>query len=127
MFATNPACGSDVIAVGAVDKNDMRQLYPNEGSLLDFVAPGTNITSANLGSHIISKEDYHILTGTSMSSPHAAGVGALLLEQDSTRTPAQVRSIMQQSADDLTLANCGTLTGACTRQKSSSIKIAFKY
>jgi len=102
-----PACGSDVIAVGAVDKNDMRQLYPNEGSLLDFVAPGTSITSATQGSLLLTvEEDYRILTGTSMSSPHAAGVGALLIEQDSTRTPAQVRFIMQQSADDLTSANC---------------------
>ena len=106
-----PACGSDVIAVGAVDKNDLRQIYPNEGSELDFVAPGTDITSTFLAMPFLTdEEDMDELTGTSMASPHAAAVGALLLEQDPSRTPAQVRSIMQQSADDLTQAHCNNLT-----------------
>jgi len=60
-----PACGSNVIAVGAVDKNDNRQLYPNEGTELDFVAPGTDITSSYLGFSLLTdEEDFQPLTRT---------------------------------------------------------------
>jgi subtilisin family serine protease len=42
-----------------------------------------------------------ILSGTSMASPHAAGVAALVLSKNPTLTPVQVRNVLRSSANDL--------------------------
>ncbi len=100
-----PACASKVIAVGAVDKNDGRTPYSNEGTGLDIVAPGTSITSTYLGG------GFATLTGTSMATPHAAGTAALLLGKKPALTTAEVRSIMLGSAKDLGAAGFDTIYG----------------
>jgi subtilisin family serine protease len=46
-------------------------------------------------------DDYKAISGTSMASPHAAGVAALLLAQDSTRTPAQLKTRLTSGVDVL--------------------------
>jgi len=51
-----PACASNVIAVGAVNLNDNSQNWSNRGSLLDVVAHGVGITSTGLGSSFVSKK-----------------------------------------------------------------------
>lgn len=67
----SPASASGVLTVAASDKNDVRASFSNFGSCVELYAPGVNITSTWLsgGTKTIS--------GTSMASPHVAGVAAL--------------------------------------------------
>jgi subtilisin family serine protease len=67
----SPASASGTCTVGATTSTDARASYSNYGGCVDIYAPGSSITSAwsNGGTNTIS--------GTSMASPHVAGVGAL--------------------------------------------------
>lgn len=67
----------------------------------DVSFPGVNITSAFPGGGLLIST----LSGTSMATPHAAGTAALMIQQDPTRTPAQVKSLMTGTA--LKTANTG--------------------
>ncbi|MCG2767823.1 MAG: S8 family serine peptidase [Anaerolineae bacterium] len=90
-----PAKHDAIIAVGATDRNDKRAGFSNYGKELDVVAPGVSIYSTVLNN------GYDRMSGTSMASPHVAGVAGLLLSQRPTLTNNQVRDILRQSADDL--------------------------
>ena len=89
-----PACASSVIAVGAVNASDEHESFSNGGTELDIVAPGTSINSTFPGGV------FRKLTGTSMATPHAAGVAALLLSAASL-TPEQMREVLRNTAVDL--------------------------
>ncbi|MEO8602687.1 MAG: S8 family serine peptidase [bacterium] len=68
-----PACVSRAVAVGAVDAADNLAAFTNRSAGLDVLAPGVDIVSDGLDGGLSE------LSGTSMSSPHAAGAAALLL------------------------------------------------
>lgn len=68
---TSPAGASGVFTVAASEKNDARASYSNWGSCVEAYAPGSAIKSAWLLGLTMT------LSGTSMASPHVAGVGAL--------------------------------------------------
>ena len=68
----------------ASDKTDRRASFSNYGSCVDGYAPGVGIKSAWLGTGTAT------ISGTSMASPHAAGVGALY--KSSSATPRRRRS-----------------------------------
>lgn len=57
-------------------------------------APGDSIASAGSG----TDWDMYVIGGTSMASPHVAGVAALLLESDSTLTPQEVKAAIMNTA-----------------------------
>ncbi len=90
-----PAKHAPVIAVGATDHNDHKAYFSNYGDELDVVAPGVSIFST------VPNNGYDAFSGTSMASPHVAGVVGLLLSQRSDLSNGQVREILRQSADDL--------------------------
>jgi len=82
----SPAREPSAITVGATTSSDARASYSNFGSCLDIFAPGSSITSAwHTGTSVTNT-----ISGTSMASPHVAGVAALLLSSDTTATPTQV-------------------------------------
>lgn len=110
-----PAAFSEVIAVGAVDLSQQLTRYSNHGSWLDLVAPGGNLgqdlngdgwadgvlsTGASDAGGTIEMQ-YRFENGTSMASPHVAGLAALLLTVNPSLTPADVRDILETTARDL--------------------------
>ena len=65
----------------------------------DLLAPGSIITSANSKWETSAK--FISVEGTSMSTPHIAGIAALMLQARNNLTPAEVKAIMMNSALDL--------------------------
>jgi len=90
-----PAAFAEVIAVGATDRYGDRASFSNYGSHLELTAPGQNIYSTLPGN------SYEAWNGTSMASPHAAGLAGLLLSKDPTLTSQQIRQLMATTAQDL--------------------------
>lgn len=86
----SPARVPTAVTVGATSSNDARASYSNIGTCLDIFAPGSGITSA----WYRSTTSTNTISGTSMASPHVAGVAALLLGANTTWTPAQVLSAL---------------------------------
>jgi len=105
---SSPACASGAIAVGAVDDFDGRTAFSNEGSQLAIVAPGVTITSLKAP---INGGGFTSLTGTSMATPHVAGLAALILDKNLNLTPTQVRTAIQSNALDLGTPGFDTIYG----------------
>jgi subtilisin family serine protease len=78
------------MTIGATDSNDQRAGFSNWGPCVDWFAPGVNITSAGIANDTATAT----MSGTSMASPHTAGVAAQYLQSDPTATPAQVRTAL---------------------------------
>jgi subtilisin family serine protease len=78
----------------AVPISDARSSFSNYGSCLDLFAPGSNIKSAWIGSSVAT----NTISGTSMASPHVAGVAALYLSGAPTANPMQVRNYLTSFA-----------------------------
>lgn len=85
---TSPASAPSAITVGAIDSStDARASFSNFGTSLDIFAPGVKVQSVGITSDTASA----VLSGTSMASPHVAGLAAYLMGLDSTlNTPALV-------------------------------------
>ncbi|MGC8786912.1 MAG: S8 family serine peptidase [Anaerolineae bacterium] len=94
-----PAAFEHVMGVAATDANDNRWSSSNYGTYISVSAPGVNIYSTNWNR--TTGTGYGYRTGTSMAAPHVSGVAALLLAQDPSRNNAQLRSIIESTADDL--------------------------
>ncbi|MEU4066764.1 S8 family serine peptidase, partial [Streptomyces wedmorensis] len=90
----SPASAPSAITVGATTSSDARASYSNWGSCLDIFAPGSVITSAWNNSDTAT----NTINGTSMASPHVAGNAALIVGQNPTWTPQQVRDAMINEA-----------------------------
>ena len=84
-----------LISVGATDEHDIRASFSAYGEYLDLVAPGAHIYSTRLG------DAYSTASGTSMSCPVVAGVVALMMSVNPLLNPAQVDTILTETADDL--------------------------
>jgi len=86
-----PAGAPTVMTVGSTTSTDAESSFSNYGTCVDILAPGSSITSANYTSATGSS----VKSGTSMASPHVAGVGALYLALNPLATPAQVTSALK--------------------------------
>lgn len=100
----SPSSEPTAITVGATTSADARASYSNYGSCLDVFAPGTNITSAwNTGTTAINT-----ISGTSMASPHVAGVTALALQANPLSSPAQIAGFITSYATPNKITSAGT-------------------
>jgi aqualysin 1 len=106
----SPARVTEAITVGAIgSSSDCRWVWnstqgSNYGSVVDLFAPGENITSA----WIDSDSATNTITGTSMATPHVAGVAALFLGNNQTASPATIASLLTTHATSGVVCNAGT-------------------
>jgi serine protease len=100
---SSPANCSGVIAVAATNKSGGRASYSNYGTLVDVAAPGGDtgaaiLSTLNAGTKSPGADSYAGYMGTSMATPHVAGVVALMLSKNPNLTPDQVESALKSSA-----------------------------
>ena len=96
----SPANCANVVAVGSITSTGARSSFSNYGTGVDIAAPGSTIMSTlNTGSTTPGSETYANYSGTSMATPHVAGVVALIQSVSATpKTPAQVEALLKSSA-----------------------------
>lgn len=99
----SPAGVSEAITVGATNQLDARAEFSNYGPALDLFAPGVSIPSAWIGGDLMIAT----ATGTSMASPHVAGVVALYLQNHKTASPSSVRSAVVGISTSGVISNAG--------------------
>jgi thermitase len=101
--ALEPAYWHDCLSVIATDKNGSKADFSNYGTKADVAAPGVAIVSTlptypvtlnNYGFY----ENYDALSGTSMATPHVAGLAGLVISKNPSLTATQVRGIIEATA-----------------------------
>lgn len=100
----SPARSSAAITVGSTTSSDTRSSFSNYGSCVDIFAPGSSITSA----WHTSNSATHTINGTSMASPHVAGIAALYLSGNTGASPAQVANAIINNASSGRLSGIGS-------------------
>jgi serine protease len=97
---SSPANCNNVIAVGSTTSTGARSSFSNYGSGVDIAAPGSSILSTlNAGAQTPGAESYASYSGTSMATPHVAGVVALMQAYATTpKTPAQIEALIKSTA-----------------------------
>ncbi|KAK0652676.1 peptidase S8/S53 domain-containing protein [Cercophora newfieldiana] len=104
----SPASETSACTVGSSTNADAKSSFSNYGSVVDIFAPGTSILSTWIGSNSAT----NTISGTSMASPHIAGLGAYLLAFTGKKTPAQLCAYIASTA------NSGVLTGLNSATKN---------
>lgn len=95
--AYSPSRVAQAAVAGATDRNDRRAFFSNTGPCVAVFAPGVDIESAARGGGSTT------LSGTSMASPHTAGVAAICLQRRPGATAAEVRACVVDTATPGTL------------------------
>ena len=102
-----PAAYANCLAVAATDRNDARASWSNYGDWVDVAAPGAGIYSTTKGN------SYGYMAGTSMASPHVAGLAALVFTTVSDhngdgKLNDEVRSRIESTCDDIGVSGIGS-------------------
>lgn len=90
-----PACYPEVLAVSAIDYDGKRASFSNYGDYVDVAAPGVQIPSTYFN------QQYAALSGTSMASPHVAGLAGLIRSANPDLSNKEVINIIKKTAYDL--------------------------
>jgi len=91
----------NIIAVGATQSDGQRSWFSNyshSGAFVHVYAPGTDIYSTMLDN------GYALDSGTSMAAPHVTGLAALLLSVNPTLTTTQLKQLIVNGGDDITIS-----------------------
>jgi serine protease len=114
----SPGNCNNVISVAATNRTGAKASYSNYGSLVDISAPGGQTSTGtangiystlNSGTKTPSTESYAYYQGTSMATPHIAGLVALMKSANSSLTPAQIETAIKDNARALP----GACSGGC--------------
>ena len=100
----SPAGEASALTVGSTEESDARSDFSNTGECVDVFAPGTDITAA----WHTSDSATNTISGTSMASPHVAGVAALYLENNPSDAPAAVGEAIVGDATPDVLSDVGS-------------------
>lgn len=98
-----PSDATDAVSVAATDINDVKASFSNYGTPIDVSAPGVSILST-----VYTMDGYDSYTGyqgTSMASPVAAGVAALIKSMHPELTPMQLKDRLQAGCDSIDVQN----------------------
>jgi subtilisin family serine protease len=90
-----PASYDQVIAVSAIDEDDVMADFSNFGSYVDFCAPGVNIVSTG------KNGGYFVANGTSFAAPFVSGLVALMLSENPSLSAEEVRANLINYSTDL--------------------------
>jgi serine protease len=104
----SPGNCANIVSVAAVGRNGQRASYSNYGSMIDVAAPGGSndgiaadniLSTINTGARTQGAEGYAFYAGTSMATPHVAGVVALMQAVAPTpKTPSEIESLLKSTA-----------------------------
>jgi subtilisin family serine protease len=112
----SPAHVTEAITVGAYDPSNNRWAsYSNYGTIVDILAPGSNIISTYYNGGTTT------MSGTSMAAPHVAGTAALYLSNNTSATPAAVRAALLAAAAAPTKAANPAITRVPSRTTTTSV------
>ncbi|HEY7786504.1 MAG TPA: S8 family peptidase [Pyrinomonadaceae bacterium] len=101
---SSPARAANAITTGSTTSTDARSSFSNFGTCLDIFAPGSGITSAWATSNTATAT----ISGTSMASPHVAGVAALYKQANPSASPTTIRNAIVNNATTNRLSGVGT-------------------
>jgi subtilisin family serine protease len=100
----SPASAASAITVAATDLNDRRASFSNFGTCVDIFAPGVDV----LGAWYNCDTCTQTISGTSMASPHVAGVAALFLQNRSGSPSEILAAMLAKAVDIIVLDNKGS-------------------
>jgi subtilisin family serine protease len=100
----SPARAANAITTGSTTTTDARSSFSNIGTCLDIFAPGSGILSAWYTSNTATAT----LSGTSMASPHVAGVAALYKQANPSASSTTVRNAIVNNATTNVVTNAGS-------------------
>jgi serine protease len=101
--SSNPANCAGVITVAAIGRTGGKASYSNYGAVVDVAAPGGDsgagiLSTWNAGTTTPAGDNYGYMMGTSMATPHVAGVAALMLSKNPNLTPDDVEARLKSTA-----------------------------
>ncbi|MES2757414.1 MAG: S8 family peptidase [Pseudomonadota bacterium] len=115
---SNPANCAGVVTVAATNRSGGRAFYSNYGTVVDVAAPGGDtsvaangiLSTLNTGTTAPASDNYAFYQGTSMATPHVAGVAALMLSKNPALTPDEIEAKLKSTARAFpaTCTTCGT-------------------
>ncbi|GAA4356498.1 S8 family serine peptidase [Kangiella marina] len=102
---STPGCSPKALTVGAIDRDGNTAEFSSRGPSIDgktakpdIVSQGVDVVSASAGG--ISGNEYRLLSGTSMATPHVSGGAALVLQANPTLSPDELKAVMTSSVSD---------------------------
>jgi subtilisin family serine protease len=117
-----PARYASLVATAATTSTDARASFSSTCAEVEVAAPGSSVYSTY--PYAKTSSGYATLSGTSMASPHAAGVAAVVWAENPGLTNAQVRKLLGDSAKDLGTAGRDNVFGFGLVQTGAALTLA---